>query len=315
MSKSGKVKIIALATLWIWATVTHAQLNEAAKSAVLIENSFRVEPNVTYGLAGNYELKLDVYYPKNAASPVPVVMFIHGGGWQHGSKEGVVLQLLPYLEMGWGAVNVEYRQAGVALAPAAVEDCRCALRWIARNAAKYKFDASKIIVTGGSAGGHLALMTGMLPASSPFDNQCAFQDDDWSVPWHDKTPVVAAIVNWFGITDVAAMLHGDETRSYALSWLGSRPNREDLARQMSPVAYVRAELPPIISIHGDADTVVPYAQAVRLHQALSKAGVRNRLLTIHDGGHSRFSDEQMENAFETIGEFLAKAGLNPISQH
>jgi len=111
------------------------------------------------------------------------------------------------------------------------------------------------------------------------------------------------------------MLHGDETRSYALSWLGSRPNREDLARQMSQVAYVRAELPPIISIHGDADTVVPYAQAVRLHQALSKAGVRNRLLTIHDGGHSRFSDEQMENAFETIGEFLAKAGLNPISQH
>jgi acetyl esterase/lipase len=97
-------------------------------------------------------------------------MLIHGGGWIRHDKEGEVLSLLPYLEMGWAAVNVEYRVAKVSLAPAAVEDCRCALHWIGRNAAKYNFDVSKVVVTGASAGGHLAL-TAMIPASAG-DNGC-----------------------------------------------------------------------------------------------------------------------------------------------
>ena len=87
-------------------------------------------------------------------------------------KETSTLRWLPYLEMGWTVVNVEYRLANVSLAPAAVEDCRCALRWIIQNAEKYNFDTNQIVVTGHSAGGHLSLTTGMLPASAGLDGRC-----------------------------------------------------------------------------------------------------------------------------------------------
>src|SRR5207245_11201068 len=89
-----------------------------------------------------------------------------------GNKEGRVFSVLPYLQMGWTVVNVEYRMTNVALAPAAVEDTRCALRWVYRNAKQYNFDTTRIITTGDSAGGHLSLITGMLPMSAGFDNTC-----------------------------------------------------------------------------------------------------------------------------------------------
>jgi acetyl esterase/lipase len=99
-------------------------------------------------------------------------MFMHGGGWTNGSKNSSLFAFLPFLEMGWAVVNVEYRLADVALAPAAVEDCRCALRWIYQNAKQYKFDLDNIVTTGQSAGGHLALATGMIPESAGLDRQC-----------------------------------------------------------------------------------------------------------------------------------------------
>ena len=268
MKRTRRSVLLLLCMQLICGALAWPQLSEAARSSVLISNHYDVTPNVTYGIANNYELKLDVYQPKNAKSPVPVVVFIHGGGWVAGDKNSSVLDLLPYLEMGWAAVNVEYRLGKVSLAPAAVEDCRCALHWVGRNAKKYMFDGNKVVVTGGSAGGHLALTTGMLPTSAGFDNQCVYEDDEkWSGPWPDVTPKVAAIVNWFGITDVADMLHAPNIRSYAVSWLGSLLNREDLARRLSPVNYVRPGLPPIITIHGNADPLVPYSHAVRLHDA------------------------------------------------
>jgi len=304
---------IMLAVLVLTATMW-AQLSEAARSAVLIQHDYNVDPNITYLVANGYEAKLDVYRPSQAKSPVPVVMHIHGGGWVAGTKEDSVLGTLPYLEMGFAVVNVEYRLGKVSLAPAAVEDCLCALHWIGRNAKKYNFDLNKVVVIGGSAGGHLALTTGMIPSSAGFENQCAYEDDEtWNGPWTDARPKVAAIINWFGITDVADMLQGaPNTRSYAVAWLGSLPNREDLARRLSPLTYVRAGLPPILTIHGDADHIVPYSHAVRLHEALSKAGVRNQLFTVPGGGHGDFTADQELKAFETVRTFLASLGITPM---
>jgi acetyl esterase/lipase len=294
----------------VFAAVAEAQLSEAAKSAVLISTHYDVLPNITYGIANNYELKLDVYRPTTAKAPTPVVMLIHGGGWIRHDKEGEVLSLLPYLEMGWAAVNVEYRVARVSLAPAAVEDCRCALHWIGRNAAKYNFDISKVVVTGASAGGHLALTTAMIPSSAGFDNRCVSEDDSkWSGPWPDVTPNVAAVINWVGLTDVADALHGPNIRSWAVSWLGSQPDREELAKRLSPINYVRVGLPPILTIHGNGDPIAPYSQAVRFHEALTKAGVRNQLLTISSNTHADFTEEQTLNAYSVIREFLLKSNL------
>jgi acetyl esterase/lipase len=292
----------------VGAMLGSAQTPDGFRSAVLVNHAYDVVSNVVYKVANNYELKLDVYHPHAPSGPVPVVMMIHGGGWITGSKDDYILNAGPYLAMGFAVVNVEYRLGKVSLAPAAVEDCQCALRWIGVHAQQYNFDLEKIIVTGASAGGHLALATGMIPASAGFANECANM-----IPPNDAGPKVAAIINVFGITDVADLLQGPNLRTYAVSWLGSQPDREDLAKRLSPLTYVRAGGPAVLTIHGDADPTVPYSHAVRLHEALSKAGVRNQLLTMQGGGHGGFTAEQDILAFETTRDFLQSLGIRAIS--
>ena len=130
---------------------------DAAATLNHIANAYTLTPNITYRTVSNWEAKLDVIQPRGLTAPNPTLIYFHGGGWTAGTKESVTLVFLPYLEMGWTVVNVEYRLTDVALAPAAVEDSRCALRWVYKNAKQYNFDLTKIVTTGTSAGGHLAL--------------------------------------------------------------------------------------------------------------------------------------------------------------
>jgi acetyl esterase/lipase len=216
------------------------------------------------------------------------------------------MSVMPWLEMGWNVVNVEYRMARVAPAPGAVEDALCALRYVVSQAKTYNVDTNKIVVSGESAGGHLALAVGMIPASAGFTSVCAgggFTGSDMTIP------KVAAIINWYGITDLNDMLAGPNARSYALQWVGSATNRDALAKSVSPLTYVRSDLPPILSIQGDADPIVPYSQNVRLRDALTKAGVANELFTIPGGGHGNFKADERTRAYAKIREFLAKNGL------
>src|SRR5262245_3816258 len=138
--------------------------------ATIVSTEDRIYPNIVYSRAGGSELKLDVITAGPDFKPRPTLIFFHGGGWVGGSKDASTLGSLPYLARGMNVVNVEYRLANVALAPAAVEDCRCALRWVYQNARQYGFETTRLVVAGGSAGGHLALMTGMLDPSAGFDN-------------------------------------------------------------------------------------------------------------------------------------------------
>jgi len=280
-------------------SLVRAQLSENASWAADVSNRYRVVPNITYLTANNYDAKLDLYLPRNVTGPNPTLIYIHGGGWVGGTKESSVLSLMPYLEMGWSVVNVEYRLGRVSLAPAAVEDCRCALRWVISHAKEYNFDTGKIVVTGHSAGGHLALTTGMLPASAGLERQCPGNED----------LKVAAIINWYGITDVNDLLDGPNMKTYAVAWMGSLANRDEIAKRVSPLNYVRQGLPPILTIHGDADPTVPYSHAVRLHEALNKAGVPNQFLTIPGGKHGGFNRAETLRAFAAIQEFLNKHNL------
>jgi acetyl esterase/lipase len=198
-------------------------------------------------------------------------------------------------------VNVEYRLANVALAPAAVEDCRCALRWVYQNARQYGFETTRLVVAGGSAGGHLALMTGMLDPSAGFDNAAC----GWWPPGRHELKV-AAIINIFGITDVADVLEGSNRQEWAVAWFGSLPGRVELAKRLSPLSYVRSGLPPILTIHGDLDTDVPYQHGVRLHEALDRAGIANDFVTIKGGKHGFWTREQNMRAQQAISTFLEK---------
>ncbi|MEZ5428981.1 MAG: alpha/beta hydrolase [Pyrinomonadaceae bacterium] len=253
-----------------------------------------VQPDIVYGVANNTQLKLDVWYPNASKTPTPTLVYIHGGGWIFGTKESSVLQFLPFMEKGWRVVNVEYRMASNSLAPAAVEDTRCALRWVFRNAKQWNFDTSKIVLTGHSAGGHLSLITGMLPDKTGLDNNC----------YGEEKLEVAGIINWFGISDVNDLIAGPNLKNYAVMWMGSQTNAPEIAKRVSPLTYVRAGLPPILTIHGDKDDVVPYSQATRLHEALDKANVKNELFTIKGGGHGGFTRDQFMSAYEEIWKFL-----------
>lgn len=311
---------LLLALLLCSSSLCLAQTTASADAASFAAELFRYEvhTNIVYHVANNYEAKLDVYQPPGTSQPVPVVVVIHGGGWIAGSKEERALEIAPYLQMGFAAVNVEYRLAQVSLAPAAVEDCRCALHWVFANAKKYNFDPSRVVLQGGSAGGHLVLMTGMLTPAAGFDHECWTDEDNvWSQnPGTDKDQRVAAIVNWFGIADVLDELHGPNAKGYAVAWLGDQPNADEMAKRMSPINYVSRNNPPIITIHGDKDALVPYAQSVRLHKALNAAGVPNQLVTVPGAGHGGFTYEQNQTSWAAIREFLKKnvKGLGEPSQ-
>ena len=300
MQRLAMSAALAAALFTAGTNLAQAQLSPSATWATHALNEYQIYPNITYVTATNYEAKLDIYKRRDASTPQPTLIFFHGGGWVGGSKEQSALSIFPWLEMGWNVVNVEYRLARVAPAPAAVEDCMCALRFVAAQAKTYNVDVNRIVVSGESAGGHLALTTGMIPESAGFDRECG----------GTPLPKVAAIIDWYGIADVNDLLDGPNMRPFAVQWLASLPNRDDLARRLSPMTYVRAGLPPILAIQGDADPAVPYQQSVRLTQALTKAGVPNQFVTIPGGKHGSFSPDERTHIYTVIHEFLAKHGLS-----
>jgi acetyl esterase/lipase len=259
--------------------------------------SYTIRRNIPYRTVKGQPLFLDLYQQKKQ-KPYPTLIAIHGGGWQTGRRSSAKF-LEPYLAMGFSVVDIQYRLTDNALAPAAIEDCWCALGWVLQNAKKYPFDLHKIVVTGESAGGHLALATATIPPLPAWRRQCP----------NSQALKVAAIINWFGPTDVADLLDGPHRQDYAVAWIGDRSNRQQIAEQVSPINYVRKGLPPILSIHGDRDSGVPYSHAVRLHQALTEVGVTNEFLTIRGRGHGNFSREETRQIYATIEDFLRRHDL------
>jgi acetyl esterase/lipase len=270
------------------------QVDPDVLAAAQLGNDYRVVADVTYLTAEGHANNLDLYLPRNTSGPVPVVLYFHGGWWVRGSRQASALSVLPYLQMGWAAVNVSYRLGNTSLAPAAVEDALCAVRWVIRNAETYNLDPTRIVVTGHSAGGHLSLMAAMLPDDSGLDGRCAGPE-----------PIrVAGAINWYGVTDVTDHLQGPNLQPPVVEWFGSMPDRFEVATRVSPMTWVRGGLPPILSIHGDADRAVPHAHAANLDQALRAAGSRHELHTVPGGGHGGFTPAQTAEIFTRIQSFL-----------
>jgi acetyl esterase/lipase len=267
---------LAVATLLFSNQLTHAA-------------DYQIEANIRYD--HHAETVLDILQARAPAlKNRPGVIVIHGGGWVEGEKESVVERFcVPFVQHGFVVANVEYRLAKAALAPAAVNDVLNAAKWFHDHAAEYKVDADRIVVTGDSAGGHLALMVGMTPASA------------------DLGPAtkISAIVDFYGIADVADQIEGANQRPYALAWLPEQPNRMELARRLSPISYVRKGLPPVLAIHGDADSVVPFDQSVRLTSALKSAGADAELIVVPGGQHG-FTPDQMDKLWPRIFKWLKK---------
>lgn len=259
-----------------------------------IPAGIKVDKNIAYDKYP--ETVLDVFSPAaNAAGKRPGVLVIHGGGWTGGTKESQWDAFVSrYLEKGFVVANVEYRLAKAATAPAAVEDALKAAEWFHRNAAKYNVDPKRIVVTGGSAGGHLSLMVGMTPRSAKLG----------------KPAKVAAVVNFYGITDVGDQLSGTNMRKYAVTWVPDGPGRIELARRVSPMTYVRKDVPPILTLHGDEDQTVPYQHGILLTKALVDAKAKAEMISVPRGKHG-FPKEKLDELYPQIFAFLQRQGILP----
>jgi acetyl esterase/lipase len=244
---------------------------------------------------------------------------------------------------GMSVVTVQYRNAKDAPAPAAVEDIRCAMAWVKKNATKYNFDLNRVITYGGSAGGHLALMAAYAPAS-------------FNPPGCTDQPKVAAVLDFYGPTNLVEGLRERGSSDFTHQWLGTQlplppdsdtpgqtvptastvagqnaaanpdgmpaaPRRAirrwpeadaktlELAKQMSPLTYIRPGLPPTFVVNGDSDHTVDPSQSAELKKALDAAGVPNGQDLVAGGGHGNFSREENEKAMLLCLEFLQKQGI------
>ena len=271
---------------------------------------YRATPNVTYMTVGAWEAKLDIYARTDGTTSSPTLIFFHGGDSSAGSKDAATLFLLAYLEWGWNVVNVEHRLPGLTLAPAAAQNAACALQWVADNAKQYGFDQNRLVVSGTSSGGWFALTTAFARPTASDTPPC---------PWLKPTGLtakVAAVVNWYGVADLVDVREGPNVKEYAAGWVRGSVNPKDTARSVSPLTLIRPGLPPVISIHGDADPTVPYSHSLRLHQALKAAKIPEVLVTIHGGKHGGFPRDANASAFATIKAFLAEHGVaaNPTAR-
>jgi len=255
--------------------------------------------NVVYASGPGWEQKLDLYLAPKEKGPVPIVINIHGGGWNHGTKESQT-GFSTFFKAGFAVANIEYRLTGQATAPAAVEDARCALIYIVKNAAALNVDVNKIVIMGGSAGGHLALMAGLLANDHRFDDNCRGVENI----------KVAAIIDKYGITDVNDWAYGPRiTSKSATRWLGDKAKDAAFIRSVSPINYVSRNSPPTFIVHGDADPVVPYQQSVDLHKKLEEAGVKTTFVTIPGGLHGNFPQDKNSELNKSIIAFLKEINI------
>lgn len=225
----------------------------------------RLRSDVEYARPGGERLALDVCVP-NGGGPFPAVLLVHGGGWSSGDRAQVARPLRgPLVASGIGWIAVGYRLAPRHRYPSAVEDVRAAVAWTRAHGAALGIDPSRLALLGESAGGHLAVAAAVEDAS------------------------VAAVVPFFAPVDLEADTERRGGLSSSLRALFGREQLDaatrDLLREASPLRRVRPGLPPFLLVHGTADMSVPYAQSLRLREALRAADVRCALVTVPDGGH------------------------------
>ncbi|MCG6156093.1 alpha/beta hydrolase fold domain-containing protein [Rubinisphaera margarita] len=259
--------------------------------------------NVAYVKGGHERQTLDVYVPEGIEGKNPVVVWIHGGGWQNGSKDRCPIQYL--LDHGYVVASINYRLSGHAIFPAQLHDCKAAIRFLKANADKYHIDADRIGVWGSSAGGHLVALLGTT-------GDAPKTEGDLGVTFGNGA--VQAVCDFYGPTDFLTMdesnvksrLRHNAPGSPEAKLLGGVPTQTlDQARAASPLTYISAEDPPFLIYHGDKDPVVPLGQSQVLERRLEETGVPVELIVVAGGGHGPFhTPEIQENVLKFFDRIL-----------
>ncbi|WP_220459154.1 alpha/beta hydrolase [Gelidibacter maritimus] len=277
------------------ATMTVAQVNNA-QTPVNFPNNYVTQLDLVYTKVGSWEGRLDIYHPSTKDQKVPLVINIHGGGWNHGTKESQT-GFGSFFKKGFAVANIEYRLVHEGEAPAAVQDVRCALNYLYEHAEDFNVDRDRIILMGSSAGAHLAMLAGLLKNNTIFDVYCKSENN----------LAVFAIINKYGVSDLTS--ENVRKSKSVKNWLGTRYHDVKFVKSVSPIYYVDKNSPPIFMVHGDADPIVSYLQSKRLYQALLDNSVKTKLMTIKNGEHGKFSKEDQKHSNDELWHFLDALGL------
>jgi acetyl esterase/lipase len=243
--------------------------------------NYTLTRNIEYGRGGELPLLLDTYLPKSPLmTPMPAIVWIHGGGWQSGDKYPTGAAAMA--NRGFFVASINYRLSGVAPFPAAIEDSKCAIRWLRANAATYNIDPERIGVWGGSAGGHLSMLVGTADKTAGLEGNGG---------WEDKSSRVQAVCSYYGPSDFVSWQRENARFGRSLSSAetkflgGTYQEKPENYKNASPVTWITADDPPLLMVHGDQDQTVPFQQSQIMYDAYKAAGLDVTLIKAAGAGH------------------------------
>ena len=269
-----------------------------------------VEEGIVYSKVGDKELQLDLARPEGEG-PFPALVFIHGGGWQGGNRAAYRGEI-EYVaaRKGYVAITVGYRltdpddkMKARHPFPDQIHDVKAAIRWLRANASQYKVDPDHFGAIGASAGGHLSLLAGLTDAKSGLEGTGGHPE---------QSSRVQAVVNYFGPTDMTYYMNSEiypkEGPVYGMVTRllgGTDKEVPEQYRLASPIAHVTPDDPPVLTLQGDMDPLVPHKHAELLDEKMKAAGVPHDLVMFKGAGHG-FPGESGKKAQRLTYEFFDK---------
>ncbi len=254
------------------------------------------ERDVVYGEAGGEQLKLNIAWPKDPppAGGRPCIVVIHGGAWRAGDRNGHNNLTWSFAEKGYVSATIGYRFVPRHVFPAQVQDVKCAVRFLRKNAEKYGIDKARFGATGFSAGGHLSMMLGTMDQADGLDDSGGSEGE---------SSKVQAVVSYFGPTDMTQVYPPASEKLITDFVGGPRQQKAEALKRVSPVTYVNAGDAPMLLLQGTKDPLVDHSQAIIMVEAMTKAGVPGRVELLIGAGHGWGGAEMRRTSDATLAWF------------
>ena len=296
--KANLVSIVLVTSLSLTVSLARPSTKQTQRRSSLPPGVMALT-DLEYGKANGRAMLLDLYLPEKADKPLPLIIWVHGGAWMAGSKDGLS-PALRFTANGYAVAQIGYRLSQEAKFPDQINDCKAAVRWLRADAAKYNLDPNKFVAWGASAGGHLVALLGTSGGVAALEG---------NVNDLRESSRVQAVVDWFGPTDFLHIGDAQSDRQHNApdspeSKLigGALLENKDKAAKASPINYVSKDAPPFLIMHGDRDRSVPFSQSELLYAALKKAGVEATFVPMKGAGHG-FSGPE---AITPVQDFLKR---------
>jgi acetyl esterase/lipase len=292
-------------------TTATATNSEVPTLGFTIPATVNAQFDIQFGVGGDTPLLLDLYQPKASAKGLrAAIVWIHGGGWHSGDKQDpkVARVAVALADRGYVVANINYRLSGTAIFPAAVHDVKCAVRWMRANAEKYGFDENRIGTMGRSAGAHLGLMLGLTPHVKELEGTGGHPE---------FSSAVKVICAWFPPTFFKNTPLDKNGKGRApLAFLGGTfEEKPDNYRAAAPLTYAHKDTPPILLVHGDADTTVPFAHSTVLYEKLNSLSADVTFINVKNGEHGFEHAEHKNRVIEPTWEEIRETSFKFLDKH